>query len=443
MARSDPFEARARELTLAAGVDPDSRIERPGLRSMPAWCAYRDAARLERTAAEEAAAMPAPQAPEFQNAPLKVFGDHDEKTIAQMRDCMGVGNVVAGVICADGHLGYAQPVGGVIAYEKQISISGVGFDIGCGNMAVRLDTPFTAIEDRVGPIAKDIAQAISFGIGRANNERVAHELFDDGDAWRESDMDAYRQKAVSQLGTVGSGNHYVDLMRDEDGFVWIGVHFGSRGFGHTSATRYLKAAGGKDGMNVPPAVVDEDSELGRRYIAAMQLAGRYSYAGREWVVERVRKIIGGAVTAMVHNHHNYAWRETHDGRDLWVVRKGATPAFPGQRGFVGGSMGDDAVIIEGVDSEEARASLYSTVHGAGRLFGRNEAKRRFTREEMEEWLHARGVTLIGADLDESPMAYRRLPEVLAHHGGSVKVQHTLRPFAVMMAGAGEFDPFKD
>jgi tRNA-splicing ligase RtcB (3'-phosphate/5'-hydroxy nucleic acid ligase) len=443
MARPDPFEARARELALAAGLDPDSRIERPGQRSMPAWCAYRDAARLEHAAAEAAAASPPPQAPEFRNAPLTVFGDHDEKTIAQIRDCMAVGNVVAGVICADGHLGYAQPVGGVIAYEKQISISGVGFDIGCGNMAVRLDTPFNAIEDRVGPIAKDIAQAISFGLGRANNERVEHELFDDGDAWRESDMGAYRQKAVAQLGTVGSGNHYVDLMRDEDGFVWIGVHFGSRGLGHTSATRYLKAAGGKDGMNVPPAVIDEDSELGRRYIAAMELAGRYSYAGREWVVERVRQIIGGAVTDMVHNHHNYAWRETHDGRELWVVRKGATPAFPGQRGFVGGSMGDDAVIIEGVESEEAKASLYSTIHGAGRLFGRKEAKRRFTREEMEEWLHSRGVTLVGADLDESPMAYRRLPEVLAHHGGSIKVLHMLRPFAVVMAGEGEFDPFKD
>ena len=139
-------------------------------------------------------------------------------------------------------------------------------------------------------IIKDVAKVISFGIGRKNAARVEHELFDDTDAWRESDMDAYRQKAVGQLGTVGSGNHYVDLMRDESGFVWIGVHFGSRGLGHTSATRYLKAAGGKDGMNVPPAVVDEDSEIGRRYIAAMQLAGRYAYAGREWVIERVRKI---------------------------------------------------------------------------------------------------------------------------------------------------------
>ena len=448
MTRPDPFQARARELAREAGLDPDARVERPGQRSMPVWCTFRDAARKEklaRDAAETAASIAAvtTQAPEFQNAPLKVFGEHDAATIAQMRNCMALGNVVGGVICADGHLGYAQPVGGVIAYEKQISISGVGFDIGCGNMAVRLDTPYSAIADRVGPIIRDVARTISFGVGRSNEERVEHALFDDADAWRESDMAAYRQKAVNQLGTVGSGNHYVDLMRDEDGLVWIGVHFGSRGLGHTSATRYLKAAGGKDGMNVPPAVIDEDSELGRRYIAAMQLAGRYSYAGREWVIERVRKIIGGAVTDMVHNHHNYAWRETHNGRDLWVVRKGATPAFPGQRGFVGGSMGDDAVIVEGVDSEAARASLYSTVHGAGRLFGRKEAKRRFSRVEMDRWLQQRGVTLIGADLDESPMAYRRLPEVLAQHAGTIRVLHTLKPFAVVMAGENEFDPFKD
>jgi tRNA-splicing ligase RtcB len=448
MRKTDRYQERARELALAAGVDPDSRIERPGQRSMPAWCAYRDAARQEHIAhiAREAAVATAqlpPQAERFKNAPLKVFGQHEEGTIAQMRTCMAVGNVVGGVICADGHLGYAQPVGGVIAYEKQISISGVGFDIGCGNMAARLDVSFAEIEDRVGAIIKDVAKVISFGVGRVNEERVEHALLDDAEAWIKSDMGAYRTKAAAQLGTVGSGNHYVDLLRDEHDMVWIGVHFGSRGLGHTSATRYLKAAGGKDGINVPPAVIDEDSEIGQRYIAAMQLAGRYAYAGREWVVERVRAIIGGAVTESVHNHHNYAWRETHNGQDLWVVRKGATPAFPGQRGFVGGSMGDDAVIIEGVDSEAAKASLYSTIHGAGRLFGRKEAKRRFSREQMDQWLKERGVILIGADLDESPMAYRRLPEVLAQHADTVKVLHTLRPFAVAMAGAGEFDPFKD
>jgi tRNA-splicing ligase RtcB (3'-phosphate/5'-hydroxy nucleic acid ligase) len=445
MRRPDPYEERARVLAAAAGYDPDARLERPGMKSWPAWCAFRQAARDEHMAREasEVAFTLQPQKPEYANSPLSVLGQHDEATVAQMRNCMAVGNAIAGVICADGHLGYAQPVGGVIAYEKQISISGVGFDIGCGNMAVRLDLPFTAIEDRVGVILKDIASTISFGVGRTNEDRVEHDLFDDAEAWAASDMGDYRQKAIAQLGTVGSGNHYIDLMRDEDGLVWIGVHFGSRGLGHTSATRYLKAAGGKDGMNVPPAVVDEDSEIGRRYIAAMELAGRYAYAGREWVVERVRKIVGGTVTDSIHNHHNYAWREQHGGRDLWVVRKGATPAFPGQRGFVGGSMGDDAVILEGIESPEAAAALYSTVHGAGRVFGRKEAKRRFARPEMDAWLQRRGVTLIGADLDESPMAYRRLDEVLAYHAPSARVVHRLRPFAVVMAGDGEFDPFKD
>jgi tRNA-splicing ligase RtcB len=181
-------------LAREAGLDPDGRIERPGQRSMPVWCTFREAARKEhlaREAAEAASAIAAekPQAPRFQNRPLKVFGQHDDATVAQMRNCMSVGNVVAGVVCADGHLGYAQPVGGVIAYEKQISISGVGFDIGCGNMAVRLDTPFCAIEDRVGQIIKDVSRTISFGVGRTNEERVEHELFDDAEAWTASDRD--------------------------------------------------------------------------------------------------------------------------------------------------------------------------------------------------------------------------------------------------------------
>jgi tRNA-splicing ligase RtcB len=387
---------------------------------------------------------------------LKIYGQHDEKTVAQMWRCMAVGSVAGGVLCADGHYGYAQPVGGVVAYEKHVSISGVGFDIGCGNMAARLDMTHADLAHRVPAIARDISRRISFGIGRANEERVEHALFDDGDAWRAADVGHLKQMAVAQLGTVGSGNHYVDLFRDEEDHVWIGVHFGSRGLGHKAATKYLLAAGGRDGMDVPPAVVDEDSELGARYLAAMQLAGRYAYAGREWVVETIRRMLCAKVTDVVHNHHNYAWKERHGDRDLWVVRKGATPAFPGQRGFVGGSMGDDAVILEGVDGAEARASFYSTVHGAGRVCGRMEAKGkrdkatgewkrppRFTREQMDAWLKEKGVYLIGGDVDESPMAYRRLGDVLAAHAGTVKVLHTLRPFLVVMAGDEVRDPYKD
>jgi tRNA-splicing ligase RtcB len=448
--RADPLEDKARLLAQEAGHDPDARVPHASKpdRTQPLWTTWRDAARAAMTAERQAVAATEiaslrPQSDRYRDSPLLVLGEHEESTIAQMKNCMGVGNAVAGVVCADGHLGYSQPVGGVIAYEGQISVSGVGFDIACGNEAVRLDVPAAAVKDRIGPILADIRRSVSFGVGRVNDERVEHDLLDDDEAWRASGMEDYRQKAAAQLGTVGSGNHYVDLFEDGQGLVWIGVHFGSRGLGHTSATRYLKLGGGKDGIHVPPTVLDEDSELGHGYLAAMNLSGRYAYAGRDWVVERVRRIIGGVATDRVHNHHNFAWRENHAGRDLWVVRKGATPAFPGQRGFVGGSMGDDAVILEGVENDASKAALYSTVHGAGRVFGRKEAKRRFTREQMNAWLRERGVALSGGDLDESPMAYRRLPDVLAHHASTVRVLHTLRPFGVVMAGRDAVDPWKD
>lgn len=448
--RPDPLEALARDLATAAGLDPDDRIphESKPDRTMPAWCQFRGEARQQQSVAAAQAAQVVSgrvteQLEQYRGAPLAIRGQHEASTIEQMRTCMGVGNVVAGAICADGHLGYAQPVGGVIGYDGQISVSGVGFDIGCGNMAVRLDTRRDDLAGRETQILRDICKAVSFGVGRVNETRAEDPLFDDQDAWLASGMEDYRPKAQAQLGTVGSGNHYVDLMSDETGAVWIGVHFGSRGLGHTTATRAIKAAGGQDGIHVPPVVLDAASDAGQRYLAGMELAGRYAYAGRAWVVERVRQIIGGAVQDSVHNHHNFAWKEEHGGQMLWVVRKGATPAHPGQRGFIGGSMGDDAVIVEGVDTPEAAPLLRSTVHGAGRLFGRKEAKRRFARAEMDAWLRGRGVFLAGADLDESPMAYRRLPEVLADQGGTIRLVHTLRPFAVAMAGEGEVDPWKD
>ena len=383
-----------------------------------------------------------------------VFGEHDAKTVAQMDRCMKFGSARSGVLCADGHLGYAHPIGGVIAYSDHVSISGVGFDIGCGNMAVRLDTKLDDVADRLETIVDDIARVISFGVGRKNDERVDDDVFESS-LWDESDG-AHELKTLArdQLGTVGSGNHYVDLFVGTDGYVWIGVHFGSRGLGHRITTHHLKLVGAKDGMEVDPALVPMNHDIGRSYINGMRLAGAYAYAGREWVVERVRRIIGGAVTFEVHNHHNYAWRERHGGVDLWVVRKGATPAFPGERGFVGGSMGDDAVILEGVDSPLSRDALYSTVHGAGRLFSRTDARGKrnksggwtrepmFTREQMNGWLGGR-VVLRGGDVDESPMVYRRLPDVLAHHEGTIRVTHVLRPIAVLMAGANEHDPYKD
>lgn len=393
---------------------------------------------------------------------ITIFGVHDGATVAQIERCVAAGGV-RGVLCADGHKGYAQPIGGVVAYRDRISISGVGFDIACGNLAIRTDAMEAEVAPRIGAIMDDVLRDISFGIGRHSKERVGHELFDDP-LWREKPFRELKAMAEAQLGTVGSGNHYVDVFADEAGRIWVGVHFGSRGFGYQTATHFLKAAGGKEGMDVDPAVVPEDGALGQDYLAGMTLAGRYAYAGREYVARHVvRRILGARIEEEVHNHHNFAWRERHrlgprgPEVEYWVVRKGATPAFPGQRGFVGGSMGDDAVIIEGVDSEISREALYSTVHGAGRIMSRTAAKGKFVREggrrirkeglvrhdAMMRWLHEKGVTLRGGDLDEAPQAYRRLTDVLRAHEGTIRVLHTLRPLGVAMAGRDIHDPYKD
>jgi tRNA-splicing ligase RtcB len=360
------------------------------------------------------------------------------------------------VLCADGHKGYAQPIGGVVAYKDKISLSGVGFDIACGNLAVRTDVTLPQIQWAIPRIMDDVVHDISFGIGRKARIRVDHELFDDL-AWNLQPMRGLKSLAAEQLGTVGGGNHYVDLFVDEQDRIWVGVHFGSRGLGYKTATYFLRAAGGKEGMDVPPTVVEDNSILGEDYLRGMQLAGRYAYAGRETVARQVvRGILHANAMEEVHNHHNFAWREKHNGEEYWVVRKGATPAFPGQKSFVGGSMGDDAVIIEGVDSPISREALFSTVHGAGRIMSRTAAKGRFERvgnkrirrqglvrhDEMMKWMADRNIVLRGGDLDEAPQVYRRLNDVLAAHAGTIRVLHTLRPLGVAMAGRDIIDPYK-
>jgi tRNA-splicing ligase RtcB (3'-phosphate/5'-hydroxy nucleic acid ligase) len=301
----------------------------------------------------------------------------------------------------------------------------------------------------------DVWQVISFGIGRRNAEPVDHALFE-SPAWKCEAAAPLKHMARQQLGTVGSGNHYVDLFTDEQDRAWVGVHFGSRGLGHKIATWFLKKAGAKDGMDVDPCVIDANSDLGEQYLQCMHLAGDYAYAGRDWVCQRVAQLLGAPILEQVHNHHNFAWRETHGGEEYWVVRKGATPAFPGQKGFVGGTMGEKSVILEGIENDEAKHSLYSTVHGAGRVMGRMEARGKTDRrtgevtrpgkvtpEMMQGWLKRANVELRGGGLDESPDCYKRLSDVLAEHGRSIRILHWLTPIGVAMAGANEFDPYKD
>lgn len=323
----------------------------------------------------------------------------DAKALAQMEMVMADERVIAGALCADHHLGYSMPIGGVVAYDGAISPSGVGFDIGCGNKAVRTNLQRNDLMGvgagrrwTINPLMDEIQNRISFGMGRSNPHPIDHELFDEyrgplGELDRLSKRYALSQKARAQLGTVGGGNHYVDVLADEDGWVWIACHFGSRGLGHTIATGFLNLAANKPFSahgkeQEEPTVLPVDSDLGAFYLEAMHLAGAYAYAGRDYVIDQVLGILGVQADLEVHNHHNFAWLEN----GLWVIRKGATP-LTREPAFIGGSMGDGAVIVVGRrDSslgEESLGAGASTVvdigalgsapHGAGRVMSRTQA----------------------------------------------------------------------
>lgn len=269
-----------------------------------------------------------------------------------------------GALCADGHLGYSMPIGGVVAYDGAISPTGVGFDIACGNMAVKTNLnifSFGVLESSssdghmvpdpnvLKPIMSQIQKSVAFGIGRKNETPIDHDLFYDP-TW----VDIYmhfgkelKEKARAQLGTVGAGNHYVDLLVDESGHLWVANHFGSRGLGHTIASGFMAAAAGSKFTDRVPeseeaVVFPTDTDLGQFYIECMKLAGDYAYAGRDHVIQQVLDILCAEAVETVHNHHNYAWLEN----GLWVVRKGATPLTT-QPAFIGGSMGDVSVIVRG------------------------------------------------------------------------------------------------
>ena len=429
---------------------------------------------------------------------IKTFGTVDQRSLAQLKRCMEAGDAEFGVLCADHHPGYSQPIGGAIAYEGYVSPSGAGYDLGCGNKAARTELTRADLDALGGVehVMREITRRISFGMGVPAQERSDHPVLD---KIRDADFSPQRklhQLAASQLGTVGSGNHYVDVMEDEEGRIWVGVHFGSRGFGHKTASGFLALAQGLpfDGrasegeMDSPPVLFEVGSELGESYVSAMELAGEYAYAGRDVVVSKVLEILGAEPVHEVHNHHNFAWREEHFGRTYWVIRKGCTPARPGQEGFVGGSMGDESVILEGVAGNDAEESLFSTVHGAGRVMSRSQAAGRVRRRKRSicrnrdcdrvfegngtcpdhpdagvkkvwveeqikpgvvDWpavqarLREQDIVLIGGGADEAPEVYKRLPDVLAAHAGSIRVKHTLRPLGVAMAGRDVHDPYKD
>lgn len=403
----------------------------------------------------------------------KIFGQKviEQSAIDQLQNCLVEDSI--GVMSADGHKGYSMPIGGIIAYKNQISPSGVGFDIACGNKAVRTNIRYTDLKSgEVSSIMDEVVRRVDFGMGNSGKEKVDHEVIDMIAKANFAPQRNLLNLARTQLSSVGGGNHYCDLFRGDDGFVWVGVHFGSRGFGHKTASGFIAMSQGlkfdehgKEGsMDAKPILFDEGTEIGDAYWEAMLLAGAYAYAGRDLVVERVLDILGATSTYEVHNHHNFAWKEMHNGELYTVVRKGATPAFPGQEGFIGSSMRDNSVIVEGVESEDSAAGLYSTVHGAGRILSRTQAagKKKWLRDEVtgkkrpvrvaeglvnfdevKEEMKLANIELRGAAADEAPECYKKLTDVLLYHRGTIKIKHVLSPIGVAMAGENDADPYSD
>lgn len=395
---------------------------------------------------------------------LTTFGPIEDNVLQQINTCIDAGDAEYAVLCGDNHLGYSQPIGAAIAYKNYISPSGVGYDIGCGNKAML--TNLMADDIDVNKVMDEIVQRISFGMGRSNDESVDHPILDKIVNADFIPQRKFAKLAADQLGTVGSGNHYVDLFKDEQGRLWVGVHFGSRGFGHKTASGFIALSQGLEfgehahegEMMSPPILFEIGTQLAEDYISAMTLAGEYAYAGRDVVVSKVLEILGAKEVESIHNHHNFAWYEEHFGEKYWVVRKGCTPAFPGQKGFVGANMGGTSVILEGVDSELSREALYSTVHGAGRVMGRRQAAGVFKFkqgklvqvkpglvdfEEVKRLISSQKIELRGGGADESPQVYKNLDEVLQLHDGTIKILHRLQPIGVAMAGLDTYDAYKD
>jgi tRNA-splicing ligase RtcB len=395
---------------------------------------------------------------------IKVWGIPDEEALAQAVACANTGQTVETLLLADHHKGPSLPTGGVIVYDGQISPSAVGYDIACGIKALRTGMLAEDIRGKLSTIMDDIAKQISFGVGRVNNTKVDHYLFDDShwDIYKDigrQEHDILKELAVSQLGTVGSGNHFVDLLEETTtGELWIAAHFGSRGFGFKTAAGFINLAGGRkflsnppSGINgQPPIVLDMKSDLGQMYYKAIQLVGLYASAGRDYVTEQVLHILGAGSNFEVHNSHNYAWEEVHDGNSYMVVRKGATPTAPGQLAYISGSMDDVSVIVQGKNTQENRDAFYSSAHAAGKISNKGQAfgpmnwttrvrsGGRFSYQETSEYSDG----LRGTALEEDSAVYRKLQDVLEIHEEALEVLNILRPIGVCMA-ANEFDPYSD
>jgi tRNA-splicing ligase RtcB (3'-phosphate/5'-hydroxy nucleic acid ligase) len=366
-----------------------------------------------------------PFIPRSEPAPYRVWsaGELERESIQQMENACALPVSVRGALMPDAHVGYGLPIGGVLAVENAVIPYAVGVDIACRMKMSLLDMPVDALQNQRERLINILQRETKFGIGANFRERREHGVMDAD--WNISPTVAnLKDKAWSQLGTSGSGNHFVEygivtIDNPETGlaegrYLALLSHSGSRGSGATIADYYSKQAMALR-PNLPQqlrhlAWLDLDSELGQEYWAAMQLMGHYAAANHACIHREMVRSLGARVLLDIENHHNFAWIEEHDGRRVIVHRKGATPAGKGVMGIIPGTMADATYIARGLGNAD---SLNSASHGAGRRMSRKAAKKAFKWPEVQKLLRERDVELISAGLDEAPMAYKNIDQVMA------------------------------
>lgn len=397
--------------------------------------------------------------PEDQTIPLKevatdyiMYGADNIEDGAknQMAIAMQLPVTVAGALMPDAHQGYGLPIGGVLATKNAVIPYGVGVDIGCRMALSIYDIPATHFFENQSQYKRELIAQTKFGAGHGfhGQYKADHQVLESGLFNSIGIVRGLKDKASSQLGSSGGGNHFVEfgiiefnekdevLGIEKGSYLALLSHSGSRALGATLAGYYTKLA--KQICKLPPeaanlAYLDLASEAGQEYWLAMNLAGDYASACHEIIHTKMAKAIGASILAKVENHHNFAWKEIWNGEEVIVHRKGATPAAKGVMGIIPGSMTAPGFLVRGNGIEQ---SINSASHGAGRQMSRTKANKEISKESMKAILKEHGVTLIGAGTDEAPMAYKDIYTVMAAQKELVDVVATFTPKMVRMADDG-------
>jgi tRNA-splicing ligase RtcB (3'-phosphate/5'-hydroxy nucleic acid ligase) len=395
----------------------------------------------------------APPPPRAEPVKYRQWGEGlEEQAVMQMEKACLLPVSVAGALMPDAHVGYGLPIGGVLATVNAVIPYAVGVDIACRMKMTVLDIPLRDLEQKQDRLTRAIEAETRFGVGAAFKQRRGHDVMDAD--WSVSPITKQnKDRAWSQLGTSGSGNHFVEfgLFTAHDKiagleagtYVALLSHSGSRGTGAAVCDHYSKLAFANARASLPSellrlAWLSLDSQEGREYLNAMELMGRYAAANHACIHEHIAQNLGAQVLLDLENHHNFAWKEKHviDGveREVIVHRKGATPAGQGVLGIIPGSMASPGFVVSGKGEPE---SLNSASHGAGRTMSRKAAHEKFNWKDVNRFLKQQGVTLISAGLDEVPMAYKNIREVMAAQKDLVTVLGQFDPRLVKMAPGGE------